>query len=151
MNPKKNSAATPLVEKSLKLHKLIYQNAYPYPLDITMNNHKISVKFRSVFKLKYIPFLFALNVISFGIGIGCCILIPFYKLFCRSSFAIGILPIITTVFLGSSGFLECGTYLAYCKSTQVGTLINQLFSFEQNRKNFNSYVFKAIFFSERPP
>ncbi len=143
MTGKQNSVATPLVKKAYDLHKMIYRNAYPYPLDIKIVNHSISVEFHNVFKSKYLPFLFALVVISGYIGFGCCLFLPFYKFFFQSSIILDIFIVILSIFLGCACFLELGIYLAFWNSTEIGTLINQLFRLEQNRESNIKYIVKG--------
>ncbi len=135
MKQKRNAVATPFLTKAYKLHKMIYRNVYPYPVDITIKQHTISIKINPIFRFKYILFFFTLIVVSFGIGIGCCVFLPVYKLFWPSSIETGSLPILVCICSGSAYILEFFSYLAYCKSREVETLFNQLFAFERKCNN----------------
>lgn len=138
----RNQVATKLVETAYKLHKFLYGKAYPYPLNLSVIQGKISVQTDNIFRFKYVPFVVSVVIITGLIGNGCCIFVPLYKLFSPSSihFTINpIFPIIASVFLALGFSLEGGVHLAYCKATEIETMTNQLFEFERNCKFISFY------------
>lgn len=136
-----NIIVTPLVIQAYKLHKLIFHTLYPYPLTQTVENGNIFVKVDTVLRLRYIPFLVALVVISLIIGLGSCMLIPLFHLF-QIIQNIPTLEIFNCTFLGSCAFLEGVIYVVYCKSPETKVHFNQIFVLERTCKQITCIKFR---------
>lgn len=135
MSKNKNTIATPLVADAYNLHKLLFRDVYPYPLDVTIENHQLSLKIDKIWRQKYIPFLIALVTVTFAIGFNSCAFVLALKLFHRST-QINVVAIVFIVFLASCSFTECGTYIVYSKSIEFEAVLNQLFHIERTCKFF---------------
>ncbi len=129
----RNTVATPLVATSLKLHNFIFGQGYAYPLDITIQHSKVSVKVDNVFQLKYIPFFTALILFTFLIGFNSCLFVLSLKLF-RPKTPISVVAIIFSVLFGSCSFVEWASYIVYSRAKEIEVLLNQLFDIERNCK-----------------
>ncbi len=130
-----NSVATRRFVDAYKLHRLLFRHIYPYPFDIEFGKHTISVKIDKILRFKYIPFFVSLILITTVIGFGTCAFLPVYKLF-KKSVTIDVIAIVLCLFLGSCAVLEWATYLVCSKSTEIVSLINQLFQIERVCKFF---------------
>lgn len=141
MTENHNTIMTPLVVQAYKMHKLMFHTLYPYPLTVKVENGNIFAKHDRVLKLRYVPFLVTLVVISLFIGLGSCVLIPLFQLF-QIIQNIPTLEIFNCVFLGSCAFLERVIYVVYCKLPEIKVYLNQIFVVERTCKHLTCIKLK---------
>ncbi len=144
----RNSLAIPLVANAYKLHALLFNSMYAFPLNKEFLDGKISVKVDKILKVKHIPLLLVLTLVTTVIGIGSCFFLFLIKFF-QPKAIISVVGLSMYIFLSSCEILEIGTYVTFLKATETENSINQLFVMERTRKfKTQVYVFKFQFKSD---
>lgn len=125
--------ATPYFAQAYKLHSLIFHHVYPFPMKIHIKHDKISIQVDNFLQIKYIPFVFAVMVVTGVIGFGSCVILPVIALF-RPLPNFEAVAEISCVLGASCSLLEIGTYFTYCNAKELEYLFNQLMKMERSRK-----------------
>lgn len=133
-----NSILTPLVAEALQLNQIIFSKFYVYPLEIRINDGKISIKFDCVLQFKYLSFLIIFIIITVCLGLGSCIFVLLLKLFC-TTIPIDVAALVLCIFFGSFAFVEIMAYIFYFYFPEIETCGNQLFYLERKCEFFNYF------------
>lgn len=135
-----NKVATPLLGQAYTLHNYIFNSMFPCPFQFIIHNGKIRVFSEKILKLKYIPFITALVIVTGLVGFGSCVFILTLQIF-KPMETFSIVALIFCLFLGTCSFLECGIYVIFVLSREIVPTLNQLFAIERTCEFFSTSQF----------